>query len=485
MEDKTRPVGLRHDKVTVTPLDATAGESDKSYAVAITGLAFADAKSSGLTVGEIDYRLTAAEAGTYRVSDLKLPADLPVIGPEGKPVADLKFEPAGFSALWSTPLQSFLKLDWQAKNVAATAMGRSGAAAPDLTFKAEAMAIAVDGKDNGKGRLDQSAQVTLSGIAVLAPRDDVNVTLAKVSSKVAVDDFDFPAYRQQMTRLREISSKLAPGMAQPADPGTASPATPAGKMTDADRKALAEIVAALPKTMSGYSTGFGVEGLAVTHQDGTVPVRLAEGGMDFALKGIDTDKAELDLALRHDGLEMTGPDVADPMAKAMLPKSGNLALAATDLPVPSLVEAIAKQIPLLTSADPAVAQGAQFGLMGAVMTALSQSSIALRIDPSHLDAGGAHLTAEGALKLAMTSPTMAAGTVNFALTGLDDLIALATRLAPQSPDALQAMGMLQMLQTLAQRETGTDGKPVDKFKLDLTEAGQVQVNGKPLDGTMP
>jgi hypothetical protein len=173
------------------------------------------------------------------------------------------------------------------------------------------------------------------------------------------------------------------------------------------------------------------------------------------------------------------------MAKAVLPKKGNLALLAADIPVPSLVEGVAQALPEMTSADPQVAQGGQFMMMGALMSALSQSSLKLKIEPSGIETEKAKLSADGELKLAMETPYKATGVVNFALLGLDDLIALAQSLAAQSPDAQQAMGMLSMLQGLAQRETGADGKPVDKYKVDLTPTGQVLVNGKPLDGMAP
>ena len=173
------------------------------------------------------------------------------------------------------------------------------------------------------------------------------------------------------------------------------------------------------------------------------------------------------------------------MAKAVLPKSGNLSLLATDIPVPSLVEGVAQALPEMTSADPQVAQGGQFMMMGALMSALSKSTLKLKIEPSALETETAKLSADGELKLAMESPQKAVGVVNFALLGLDDLIALAKGMAEQSPDAQQAMGMLSMLQALAQRETGADGKPVDKYKVDLTDTGSVLVNGKPLDGMMP
>jgi hypothetical protein len=182
---------------------------------------------------------------------------------------------------------------------------------------------------------------------------------------------------------------------------------------------------------------------------------------------------------------MNDPMFQDPIAKAVLPKKGNLSLLATDIPVPSLVEGVAQALPELTSADPQIAQGGQFMMMGALMSALSKSTLKLTIEPSGIETEKAKLSADGALKLALETPQKAVGVVNFALLGLDDLVALAQGLADQSPDAQQAMGMLSMLQALAQRETGADGKPVDKYKVDLTETGQVLVNGKPLDGIAP
>jgi hypothetical protein len=40
--------------------------------------------------------------------------------------------------------------------------------------------------------------------------------------------------------------------------------------------------------------------------------------------------------------------------------------------------------------------------------------------------------------------------------------------------------MVQSLLAYAAREQGSDGKPIDKFKVDVPQAGQPSVNGKPL-----
>jgi hypothetical protein len=305
------------------------------------------------------------------------------------------------------------------------------------------------------------------------------VKLDKLMGNITVEQLDFPAYRQMMAKINEFTAKYQPQVAV----GTSAPTPPA--MTDEDRKALADMVRGFPKLMSAYGYDFTGEGLTVTDAQGGVTVHLTQGGMALGLKGINTDQAQANFSIKHDGLTVNDPTFQDPMAKAVLPKSGNLSLLATDIPVPSLVEGVAQALPEMTSADPQVAQGGQFMMMGALMSALSKSTLKLKIEPSALETETAKLSADGELKLAMESPQKAVGVVNFALLGLDDLIALAKGMAEQSPDAQQAMGMLSMLQALAQRETGADGKPVDKYKVDLTDTGSVLVNGKPLDGMMP
>jgi hypothetical protein len=471
IETPSQPIRIRHDKVTVTP-----AEDGKGYQVAISGIRYGSEKAAEATFGEIDYRLSPEGEDQYQVSDLKMPKEIALTNPEGKAEANVKLETTAFTAIWSKPLQNFLKFDWQLKDIAIEGAA-GGAIGPGEMFKIASASMTGDGKENGKGLLDQVSKITLNGLAGTDPMDGTTVKLDKLIGNVSVEKLDFPAYRQMMAKINEFSAKYGQKAV-----GTEAPPP---QITDEDRKALTDMVRGFPKLMSAYGYDFSAEGLTVTDAQDSVTVHLTQGGVGFGLKGIDTDHAEMNFSVKHDGLTVNDPMFQDPMIKAVLPQSGNLSLVATDLPIPSLVEGVAQALPEMTSADPQVAQGGQFMMMGALMSALSQSTIKLRIDPSAIQTEKARLTADGALRLAMDSPQKAAGVVNFALLGLDDLMALATTMAPQSPDALQAMSMLQMLQGLAQRETGADGKPVDKFKVDLTEAGAVLVNGKPLDSIAP
>jgi hypothetical protein len=57
---------------------------------------------------------------------------------------------------------------------------------------------------------------------------------------------------------------------------------------------------------------------------------------------------------------------------------------------------------------------------------------------------------------------------------MDELLALAQK----TPE--DYVGSIGMLQQYSQREQGADGKPVDKFKIEVNEMGQLLVNGKPM-----
>jgi hypothetical protein len=72
-----------------------------------------------------------------------------------------------------------------------------------------------------------------------------------------------------------------------------------------------------------------------------------------------------------------------------------------------------------------------------------------------------------------------AGALNIAWTGLDEVMALAQANAaePNAADVSMAVGMLLQM---AKRETGADGKPVDKFLIEVKETGEMTVNGSPM-----
>jgi hypothetical protein len=479
MEGHGQELGLRHDKVTVTP-DADG----KSFAVAITGLGYGTNTVKGATIGEVDYRLTPQDANTYQVDNLKLSNEIPLVGPDGASFATLKADTTSFSALWSSPFHNFLQLDWVMK---ALAMHVSGAA--DDAVKADATEVHMEGKEATKGLLDETGLITMAGVSGTNAATGSKFSLARLTGNFGMQGLDSKAYTELMAKLRTVMQKVTPQekvASQPdAAPQNGDTATAPAKpepLSAEDAKVLADAIRALPKVIAGYQYDLEAEGWVTTAADGSPMAHVAKAGMNFGLKGLNTDKAEFDFGIHHDGLTLDGPEFQDPATKALAPKSSSISLAATDLPVPALVEAVAGAIPDLTSQDPNTAAGGKIEIAGALMSALAKSDIKLSIEPSKLDTEIAHLAADGDLKLALQSPLKAVGAVNLALVGLDDIIALANTEAQDHPQAAGAIGMLQMVQSYAKREAGADGKPVDKFTIDLGASGAITINDKPLNG---
>jgi hypothetical protein len=87
--------------------------------------------------------------------------------------------------------------------------------------------------------------------------------------------------------------------------------------------------------------------------------------------------------------------------------------------------------------------------------------------------------ADGGFNVTPQSVFGAVGTLNVAWSGLDDVMALA-QANPADPSAQDIIGVIGMLMQYAQRGTAADGKPIDTFRIDLKETGELLVNDKPM-----
>jgi hypothetical protein len=118
-------------------------------------------------------------------------------------------------------------------------------------------------------------------------------------------------------------------------------------------------------------------------------------------------------------------------------------------------------------------------MMVALQAVILSSGAKIEIAPSQLLSQLVEIKADGAFNVQPQAAYGIVGGLNVAIRGIDDLLALAQK-TPDDFDAQQAMGSIQMLQTYSAREQGADGKPVDKFKIEVDPAGQMTVNGKPM-----
>ena len=205
------------------------------------------------------------------------------------------------------------------------------------------------------------------------------------------------------------------------------------------------------------------------------------GGLTLAtvIDGINQDKATLNFDIAHQDLVVTSPEMASPVTQASLPKNGNLSIKVSDIPSQDMVKVLTDNLPGVTSGDPAMAQANAMAMLAALQAVLQSSGAKIEIAPSQLLSQLVEIKADGAFNVQPQAAFGIVGGLNVAIRGIDDLLALAQQ-TPDDYDAQQAMGSIQMLQAFSAREQGTDGKPVDKFKIEVNEAGQMTVNGKPM-----
>jgi hypothetical protein len=443
LSDQSQAVGLSHDKVSVTP-DGTG------FTVAVTGMRLGSGKA-GLDLGEIDYRIDPQTDGTYKVGDLKLAKEMPILGEDGKQAGSLSFATTAFSGLWSSALQSFLSLDWQAKDIAATSLDPKG------SVQAAAASLTAEGKDAGNGRLEETAVYTLTDVSATDP-DGAPFKAAKVGGKMTLHALDFAGYRTQMGKLHDIARKYT--------------ATPQPTLTDADRAEIAGVAQALPKLISGYEFV-----LSADDASGAVVStgHVAHAEIGIAMDGMDGDAASLRLHLKQVDLDIADPDVQKPLGQALFPKSLDLNLTFDQVPVASAIESLAQS---MTSGGP-MAQDPAALFMMSMMSAIDAAPLSLKIAPSSIETARGRFGFDGDLA---SSNGMPFGKVNVTATGLAEIVRMVEASLKDEPDAKTILDALHQVQAAAQHGTGADGKPVDKFLLEMAPNGDMKVNGKPVSG---
>jgi hypothetical protein len=197
------------------------------------------------------------------------------------------------------------------------------------------------------------------------------------------------------------------------------------------------------------------------------------------IDGINQDKANLAFDIAHQDLALAMGEVSNPIDKAALPKNGNLSLKVTDIPSRDIVKVLADNLPGVASSDVTMAEANATAMLVALNAVFQASGAKIEVAPSQLVSELMELKADGNFNVTPQSMFGLVGALNVAIRGLDDLVALAQQ-TPEHPDSQQAIGAAGMLQQYSQREQGADGKPVDKFKIEINEAGQILVNGKPM-----
>ena len=450
---------LSHTAVNVTPQD------DDAYLVAIEGLKVQPSAEGYLEVGTVSWLAKPKDENAYEVSNLTLPQTMPFKGPDGADKGKLTVTTKSFSGVYSKALATFQQMDAEFADIHATD-DRGG----DVGLGAAKFTVNVT--DKGGGVADAIVKATLGGLTAKEDAGGV-FTVAETQIDAKYDSWKLAEYQAAALKYQELILKQSAVLEQ----GAAGSGQPAS-LTPEEQKALADSISAMAASIKGGDFKVALKGLKFT-EAGDEPFSM--GGLSLAtvIDGINQEKATLSFDIAHQDLVVKSPDTASPVTQASLPKSGNLAIKVSDIPSQDMVKVLTDNLPGMTAGDPAMAQANAMAMLVALQAVIQSSGAKIEIAPSQLLSQLVEIKADGAFTVQSQAALGIVGGLNVAIRGIDDLLALAQQ-TPNDYDAQQAMNSIQMLQVYSAREQGADGKPVDKFKIEVDGAGQMTVNGKPM-----
>jgi hypothetical protein len=464
VEGSMAPQMVSHSAVTVTP-----GDGD-GYQVAIDGLKFQPSPEGYLEIGTVAYVATPKDEKSYEVSDLKLAPEFPFKSPDGKEKGKLTLTAKSFSGLWLRDPGVFAK-------AAAEFTGISAKDDQGGDLKVDSMKFTTDSADKGSGVFDLNSQVVLTGFQVKEDKGDGLFDIGETVIDAKYDSIKLADYQAAAKKYQEVMmKKLAAAEAAAATPDATPAAGPL--FTPEEEKQVTEAVTAMAAAIKGGTFKMALNKLGYA-EGGAKPFAADQISFGMAFDGINQEKASIGFDLAHQGLAIDTPEASSPLAKAVLPKHGNLGIKATEIPSKELTKLMADNLPGMMSADPAMAEANAMAMLVALQAVLQTSGAKIEVTPSALTADATEVKADGAFSVTPQSMLGATGTLNVLWTGLDEVMALA-QANPADPSAQDVIGVVSMLMQFAKRETGADGKPVDTFQIDLKDTGEMLVNGQPM-----
>lgn len=463
---------LHHGAIKVTP-------GADAFDVAIEGVYFGKKDEGYLDIGTISYKLTPKGEDGYLASALTHAATMNAKDKDNNVVGVLNLTTKSFSGEWSSTLGTFLALDWQAADIDAKDTKANGG-----HFAAKTMSAIVTSSDKGSGLFDQSGKFQVTGFSA----QDVeggSFNLAQLDFNGLMTAVKLKEYVAKTREAQALMAEFAEAAAKTeagAQNGTTTTPAQAG-ITPEQAAKFGELIKSFSGLIGGVKYDIAVTDAGFKNKDGSEPFHLGQGGFNLGFNGLDQEKASVNLGLSHDKLAINDPELtADPLFTKLLPASGKLDVNLTEVPSKELWQLVGDNFPNLVAGDEAHAQAAAGVMFIALQQLMQKAPMQLTVAPSGLTSEVMQLDATGNFDVQPNATLGLVGALDIGLHGLDEAMKLANEAAQSSPNAAQIVGGLAMIQSMAKRETGSDGKPVDKLKLEVDQAGEAKVNGMPLSG---
>ncbi len=390
---------------------------------------------SALLVESVTVDLQPLLSGGY-AANWSLPDTVALQGPGGAQATITIGEQSGHG-LYAPELALMISTDFDLRDIEVAADGH----APHLALDSLAASMRYDAV--APGVFDQSTELHVGGLSGLDPDGGQVLRIASIALSGGARGIDLAAWRDlraslQGSLVHRPKSSVVPS--EPADP------------VALERAAL----------LNSYEGNHRITDASFEFAGG--PLSIGDGALDFSFDGLDSSASTLAIAFSLSDIDH--PAAIGPLT----PRAMAVDLEISGLPTDRLFEALTT-VAAGAGLAPSNNTLAMFGLY--LQDAMMTSGARITINEVLLTGDESRLRLAGTVKPTHAAPLGAIAELDMSIAGLPGMLAA----AQADPADAQTVQQLAVLQAVGTPGTDPDGTAVLQYGLEITQQGQILLNG--------
>ncbi|KAA0592181.1 adenosylcobinamide amidohydrolase [Azospirillum lipoferum] len=443
--------------------EPTVKPAGDHYDVALPRLSAEDAEGTLFDIGTILLAVTPKDDSQYGVS-ITLPSAMKVQNlddnDEYVDAATISIGKQSFTSTWSGALETLLAVDGAFNDIAVTAAdGKGKVSIASMTMVQD---LKPEAGTNGATLWSGPAAFAFGGLSVQDEKKKELVKIGGVTAEAAYTRVDLT----KVSALQKLSEQTA---AKGVAPSTS------------------ELLPKLQGMFGGVTGAMRLSNLSFVNPEDGTQVSLGQLAFRSGLTDLDQALSTVSMGMEARDFSMT----PSPAPAAFTPRAFEMKLSVAKLPNSALWKAFTELAKAAEAEEaPPPKKGAKAKaaaptppssdvVMQQAMAAMGEAGTELRIDALNLDTPATAGTATGAVRVATQAAFGVTGGATVLLRGIDAAVKAMQPAPGAKPDkeTQDLLGGLAMIQALGQAGKDDTGADTRTYKIDITEAGQLLLNG--------
>ncbi|MFS2011842.1 hypothetical protein ACCD06_18470 [Azospirillum sp. CT11-132] len=441
--------------------EPTVKPAGDHYDVALPRLSAEDAEGTLFDIGTVLLSVTPKDDGQYGVA-ITLPSAIKVQNlddnDEYVDAATISIGKQSFTSTWSGALETLLAVDAAYNDIAVSAAdGKGKISVASMTMVQDLKPEAGTG---GATLWSGPAAFAFGGLSVQDEKKKELVKIGGVTAEATYTRVDLT----KVSALQKLSEQTAAKGVAPTS---------------------AELLPKLQGMFGGISGAMRLSNLSFVNPEDGTQVSLGQLAFRSGLTDLDQAMSTVSMGMEARDFSMT----PSPAPAAFTPRAFEMKLSVAKLPNSALWKAFTELAKAAEAEETQPKKGAKAKaappppssemVMQQAMAAMGEAGTELRIDALNLDTPATAGTATGAVKVATQAAFGVTGGATVLLRGIDAAVKAMQPAPGAKPDkeTQDLLGGLAMVQAMGQAGKDDTGADVRSYKFEVTEAGQLLLNG--------